>query len=65
MTNPAAENQQNQSRSSDSSQSGNWKKTLAATLQALEIIPDRFNGRVLVSFKDGGISYLEKSETLK
>lgn len=42
-----------------------WKKKVAETLQALNIIPEKFTGKVVVSFKDGGISYLEKSETFK
>jgi len=42
-----------------------WKKTVSETLHALQIIPERFNGRVVVTFKDGGISYLEKTETMK
>jgi len=42
-----------------------WKKTISETLQNLCIIPERFNGKIVVSFKDGGISYLEKSETFK
>lgn len=42
-----------------------WKKTVSEVLQDLRIIPEKFNGKVVVSFKDGGISYLEKSETFK
>ena len=42
-----------------------WKLAVAETLQSLQIIPERFNGRILISFKDGGVSYLEKSETIK
>ena len=42
-----------------------WKQAVAETLQSLQIIPEKFNGRILVSFKDGGVSYLEKSETYK
>lgn len=42
-----------------------WKRTVSETLQNLRIIPEKFNGKVVVSFKDGGISYLEKSETFK
>ena len=42
-----------------------WKQTVAETLQGLQIIPEKFNGRIMVAFKDGGISYLEKSETYK
>jgi len=42
-----------------------WKKTISEILQSLKIIPENFNGKVVVSFKDGGVSYLEKSETFK
>lgn len=42
-----------------------WKKSLSEMLQNLQIIPGNFNGKVVVSFKDGGVSYLEKSETFK
>ena len=42
-----------------------WKRVVSETLGDLHIIPARFNGKVVVSFKDGGISYLEKSETFK
>jgi hypothetical protein len=42
-----------------------WKKKVSETLQGLNIIPEKFTGKVVVSFKEGGISYLEKSETFK
>jgi hypothetical protein len=42
-----------------------WKKTLSAALRDLQIIPEGFNGRLTLTFKEGGISYLEKTETLK
>jgi hypothetical protein len=42
-----------------------WKKKVSETLQELNIIPEKFTGKVIVSFKEGGISYLEKSETFK
>lgn len=42
-----------------------WKQTVSETLQSLQIIPEKFNGRIMVAFKDGGVSYLEKSETYK
>ena len=45
--------------------SDSWKNTVSELLKELSIIPERFNGKVVVSFKDGGISYLEKSETFK
>lgn len=42
-----------------------WKKKLSDTLSELNIIPEYFSGKVVISFKDGGISYVEKTETLK
>ena len=42
-----------------------WKRSVAETLLALRFIPDRFTGKVVITFKDGGVSYLEKTETFK
>jgi hypothetical protein len=42
-----------------------WKKKVSDTLSELNIIPASFSGKVVISFKDGGISYIEKTETLK
>jgi hypothetical protein len=42
-----------------------WKKRVFDTLNELNIIPSRFSGKVVISFKDGGISYIEKTETFK
>ena len=42
-----------------------WKKKVSDTLHELTIIPENFSGKVVISFKDGGISYIEKTETLK
>jgi hypothetical protein len=42
-----------------------WKKKVSDTLHELNIIPGSFSGKVVISFKDGGISYIEKTETLK
>jgi hypothetical protein len=42
-----------------------WKKTVARTLIGLRIIPEKFSGELVVNFKDGGVSYLKKTETLK
>ncbi len=42
-----------------------WKKKVFDTLNELKIIPSRFSGKVVISFKDGGISYIEKTETFK
>jgi len=42
-----------------------WKQMVSETLQSLQIIPERFNGRIMIAFKEGGVSYLEKSETFK
>lgn len=42
-----------------------WKKKVSDTLYELNIIPASFSGKVVISFKDGGISYIEKTETFK
>ncbi len=42
-----------------------WKKKVSDTLHELNIIPACFSGKVVISFKDGGISYIEKTETFK
>jgi len=42
-----------------------WKKKISHTLLELNIVPERFTGRVIISFKEGGISFVEKTETLK
>ncbi len=42
-----------------------WKKILGDTLLELRLIPPRFSGRVIISFKEGGISFVEKTETMK
>lgn len=60
MTRPDAERPLN-----PHSEQNGWKKTLSETLSAINIIPEKFNGRIVISFKDGGVSYLEKSETFK
>jgi len=31
----------------------------------LLIIPEGFSGKLVISFKDGGISYIEKTQTYK
>jgi len=42
-----------------------WKKMVSDTLHELNIIPENFSGKVVISFKEGGVSYIEKTETLK
>jgi hypothetical protein len=42
-----------------------WKKRVSDTLFELNIIQENFSGKVVISFKDGGISYIEKTETFK
>jgi hypothetical protein len=42
-----------------------WKKKISDTLYELNIVPGGFSGKVVISFKDGGISYIEKTETFK
>jgi hypothetical protein len=42
-----------------------WKKRLCDTFQELNIIPEKFSGKLVISFKEGGISFIEKTETFK
>lgn len=65
MTLHTAQRQINRHLPQQTTAPDSWKKTVSETLQNLHIIPEKFNGKVVVSFKDGGISYLEKSETFK
>ncbi len=65
MTLQAAQGSNDQNLQQQLTTPDSWKKTVSETLLNLHIIPERFNGKVVVSFKNGGVSYLEKSETLK
>ncbi len=38
-----------------------WKKKVSDTLSELNIIQENFSGKVVICFKDGGISYIEKT----
>jgi hypothetical protein len=42
-----------------------WKRQVCDTLRELGIIPDKFSGKLVIAFKEGGISFIEKSETFK
>jgi hypothetical protein len=42
-----------------------WKKRVCETLLDLNIIPEHFSGKLVISFKNGGISYIEKTQTFK
>ena len=42
-----------------------WKKRLCDTFQELNIIPEKFSGKLVISFKEGVISFIEKTETYK
>lgn len=42
-----------------------WKKKVSDTLSELNIVQENFSGKVVICFKDGGISYIEKTETFK
>lgn len=42
-----------------------WKKRVCETLLDLYIIPEHFSGKLVISFKNGGISYIEKTQTFK
>jgi hypothetical protein len=41
------------------------KKMIAHTLADLNLVGDRFSGKLIISFKEGGISYIEKVEQFK
>jgi hypothetical protein len=42
-----------------------WKKKICDIFHELRIVPNRFSGKLVISFKNGGISYIEKTETFK
>lgn len=42
-----------------------WKKKVCDTFVNLLIIPEGFSEKLVISFKDGGISYIEKTQTYK
>jgi len=42
-----------------------WKKEVGDILRDLNIITGGFSGMIVITFKDGGISYLEKREVFK
>lgn len=42
-----------------------WKKRICDTLIDLNIVPEKFSGKLVISFKNGGISFIEKTETFK
>jgi len=65
MSNLAAMGDGNQCRTDRAVEPNGWKKSVSETLLSLRIIPEKFNGRVVVVFKEGGVSYLEKTETFK
>lgn len=65
MTSPDAERPLNPHPPNRAAEQNGWKKTVSETLQTLHIIPEKFSGKVVVTFKEGGISYLEKTETFK
>lgn len=46
-------------------EAGTWKKAVARTFLGLQLIPEKFSGELVVTFKDGGVSYLKKTETFK
>ena len=51
--------------SSSQKSTGDWKQTVSETMRHLQIIPEKFNGKVVVVLKEGGVSYLERTETRK
>jgi hypothetical protein len=42
-----------------------WKSRISEAFQELHIISDTFTGDISISFKEGGISWLERREILK
>jgi hypothetical protein len=42
-----------------------YKRIIAATMQKISIIDDGFTGKLIISFKEGGVSYIEKVEQFK
>jgi hypothetical protein len=63
MNSPAAKN--GSASTVKRSEPNNWKRALSELLVEMQIMPDKFSGKIVVSFKDGGVSYLEKTETFK
>ncbi|MEZ4600848.1 MAG: hypothetical protein R2940_13760 [Syntrophotaleaceae bacterium] len=41
------------------------KKIIAATMEKMGLIDDAFTGKLIISFKEGGVSYIEKVEQFK
>lgn len=41
------------------------KRIIAVTMQRISIIDDGFTGKLIISFKEGGVSYIEKVEQFK
>lgn len=41
------------------------KRIIAVTMQKISIIDDGFTGKLIISFKEGGVSYIEKIEQFK
>lgn len=41
------------------------KRLIAATMQKMDFIDGTFTGKLVISFKEGGVSYIEKIEQFK
>jgi hypothetical protein len=41
------------------------KRIIAATMQKMEFIDGAFTGKLIIAFKEGGVSYIEKVEQFK
>lgn len=41
------------------------KRVIAATMRKMEFIDETFTGKLVISFKKGGVSYIEKIEQFK
>ena len=65
MTCLAAQAKRNPCQTDRAVDGNGWKKKVSETLLILNIVPEKFTGRVVIAFKEGGVSYLEKTETMK
>ncbi len=41
------------------------KQMIASTLTDIELVSKEFSGKLIISFKEGGVSYIEKIEQFK
>jgi hypothetical protein len=41
------------------------KRVIAATMRKMELVNGGFTGKLIIAFKEGGVSYIEKVEQFK